>query len=159
MPRRKTAPRKGLPLFPGSKHPFADLLGLTRSRPRRSDSQTRMRILPMMFNPIDCVHGGVIFSLIDNDMAGALLTQMAPHERCTTVEAKINYLRPATKGTLVCTSRLLQRENNVALVEAEVHSGKTLIAKGLGTYLVFVPRPKVKAKSRVARKKVVRRAK
>jgi len=151
--RGKPAAPKGYQLFPGSKHPFADLLGMTRKKPRRGTSQTSMRVKPMMFNPINCVHGGVIFSLIDSDMAGALVTQMEPHERCTTVEAKINYLRPATKGTLVCTSRLLQRENNVALVEAEVHSGKTLIAKGLGTYLVFVPRPKVKTKPQAARKK------
>jgi acyl-coenzyme A thioesterase PaaI-like protein len=38
------------------------------------------------------VHGGVVGTLVDFAMGGALTSLLGPGERCATLEVKINYL-------------------------------------------------------------------
>ena len=49
-------------------------------------------------NPYGVVHGGVLFTLVDYAMGGALTSVLEGSQRCTTLEIKINYVAPATEG-------------------------------------------------------------
>ena len=49
-------------------------------------------------NPYGVVHGGVLFTLTDYAMGGALTSALEGGQRCTTLEIKINYVAPATEG-------------------------------------------------------------
>src|SRR5439155_2147354 len=49
-------------------------------------------------NPYGVVHGGVLFTLVDYAMGGALTSALEGGQRCTTLEIKINYVAPATEG-------------------------------------------------------------
>ena len=50
---------------------------------------------------------------------------------------KISYLRPAKSGHLVCDSRVVHREGNIATIESEVRSGEDVIARALAVYAIF----------------------
>lgn len=87
-------------------------------------------------NPNQIVHGGVTYTMVDQAMGSALYTALGPDESASTLEIKINYLRAATAGRLVCDGWVVEREGRLATMEAEVRNGDVLIAKALGTYVV-----------------------
>lgn len=92
-------------------------------------------------NPNGIVHGGVTYTLVDQAMGSALYGTLAVDEAASTLEIKINYLRAARMGELVCEGWVVEREGRIATLEAEVKNGDVLIAKALGTYIV-TPRRK-----------------
>jgi acyl-CoA thioesterase len=88
-------------------------------------------------NPYGVVHGGVIYSLVDYAMGGAMVSRLRPGERCATLEVKINYLAPVTGGELSAEARLIERTNRVGVLEATVHgeSGR-LVALATGSFYI-----------------------
>jgi len=95
----------------------------------------RLPIRPEFLQP-DVVHGGVIYSLADTAAAHAVLTMIYPKEWATTIEQKINFLRPATSGAILATARVVQLGNRIAYCEAEVSAeGGKLIAKSTATIM------------------------
>jgi acyl-CoA thioesterase len=99
----------------------------------------RLAVRPEFFQP-DVVHGGVIYTLADTVAAHSVLTMVYPEEWITTVEQKINFLRPVAAGAMVATARVVQLGSRIAYSEAEIsiESGK-LIAKSSAT-LMRLPR-------------------
>jgi uncharacterized protein (TIGR00369 family) len=95
----------------------------------------RLAVRPEFFQP-DVVHGGIIYTLADTVAAHAVLTMIYPKEWATTVEQKINFLRPVTGGAILGTARVLQLGNRLAYSEAEIstEAGK-LIAKSTATLM------------------------
>ena len=92
---------------------------------------------PDHLNPYGTVHGGVVYSLVDQAMGGALFSRLEPGERCATLEIKINYLAPVTSGDITAEASLLQRTKRTAVVEARVHAGSgALIAHATGTFFI-----------------------
>ena len=90
-----------------------------------------------LFNPNGVVHGGVIYSLADTGMGGALHSRLKEGELCSTVEIKIVYFRPVVSGTLRCDSEVIRRGKRLAFTESEIHRGDRLIAKATGTFSIF----------------------
>ena len=72
-------------------------------------------------------------------MGAALYSALPQTELASTLEIKINYLRAATTGRLLCEGWLVERADNLAILESDVRQGEQLIAKALGTYMI-VPR-------------------
>src|SRR5215831_2117437 len=99
----------------------------------------RLPVRPEFFQP-DVVHGGVIYTLADTVAAHSVLTMVYPEEWITTVEQKINFLRPVAAGAMLATARVVQLGNRIAYSEAEIsiESGK-LVAKSSAT-LMRLPR-------------------
>jgi len=57
-----------------------------------------LRVQPMHFNSQGAVHGAALFTLADTGMGAALFSVLEPHERCSTIEVKINYFKPVLEG-------------------------------------------------------------
>ena len=53
-------------------------------------------------------------------MGYAVISTLLPDEGFTTVEMKINFLRPVWKGTLTATARMKKGGKTVGLVECDV---------------------------------------
>ncbi len=70
-------------------------------------------------------------------MGGALALLLDRNELCTTVEIKISYFLAVSSGTLTCDTRIIHKGNRIATLESEVKQGKKLIAKAIGTFLVY----------------------
>lgn len=88
-------------------------------------------------NPHGVVHGGVVYSLVDCAMGGALTSRLEPGERCATLEVKINYLAAASSGELRAEAWVVERTRRVGVLQARVTTdGDRLVALAIGTFYI-----------------------
>jgi uncharacterized protein (TIGR00369 family) len=92
------------------------------------------------FNLLSTVHGGWTAAILDTAMALSNLSTLAPDQSFTTLDIRINYLRPITaeNGELTATGSVIQGGRKVAYCEARLtdREGK-LLAHGTGSCLVL----------------------
>lgn len=125
------------------KNPFAELVGFTLRPGRRGSGScsAALEVRPELLNPNGVVHGGALFSMADTVMGAALHTTLAPGEFCATVEIKIHFLQPVTKGKIRSRTRLVHRGSRIAVLESQISVGRQQVALALGTFAIFAPRP------------------
>ena len=129
------------------KNPFAERIGFALQMGRRGSGTgtAAIEVRPELLNPNGVVHGGVLFAMADTAMGAALHTTLAQGEYCATVEIKIHFLQPVSKGKIRCTTRLVHRGSRIAVLESHIRVGRQQVAQALGTFAIFVPRaPKAK---------------
>lgn len=66
------------------------------------------------------IHGGILCDLADAAMGFAFASTLGPGETFTTLELKINFLRPVIEGILTASARVAHRGKTVGLVECDV---------------------------------------
>jgi len=121
--------------------PFADLLGLRRATMEDGRCRFEATVRPGHMNPHGVVHGGVVYTLVDYAMGGAVTSRLAPGERCATLEIKINYLAPVSEGRLAAEAWVVARTARVAVLEARVQAdGDRLVALATGSFYIQTPR-------------------
>lgn len=82
------------------------------------------------------LHGGATAALIDTAVAFAIVGASDPRARFTTVEMKVNYLRPISEGRIVAEAWLIRDGRRIVVAECNVYdSQRRLAAKGLLTYI------------------------
>jgi acyl-CoA thioesterase len=118
-------------------NPFGELIGLSFSKWGDGRSECQLHVEEKLLNPYGVVHGGVIYSLADTAMGGALYSLMSEDERCVTVEMKVVYFRPVTSDSLECTAEVAYRSKKLGFVEAAVKNGVREVAKASATFLIF----------------------
>lgn len=70
------------------------------------------------------VHGGVTSMLIDTAGGAACFTRLdLPGERVSTVDLRVDYLRPGPPADLWVVARVVRLGNRVAVTRMEVYSG------------------------------------
>jgi uncharacterized protein (TIGR00369 family) len=121
--------------------PFAHLLGMEPLDAGPGWVEIGLEIAPQHTQHDGLVHGGVAASLADTSVALAAHTLIPPDWRVVTIEFKINFLRPARSGRLVCRGQVLRPGRSVTVAEAEVAAiqgdTRTLIAKALATIAIL----------------------
>ncbi len=87
--------------------------------------------------PFGNVHGGVYSTLVDTAGFWAAYSRVSEEAALTTVEMKLNYLAPLSKGRLVARGRCLKEGKTLCLSETSVEepSGR-LLAHGMVTLMV-----------------------
>ncbi len=128
---------KALPLNKKGFNPFCELIGLEFDSHEKGSSQCRLAISPKLFNPHGVVHGGVVYSMADTGMGAALYPCMEPGHLCATVEIKISYFKPATKGELICQTRITHLGKKIAFLHSDILQNDRPIASATGTYCIF----------------------
>lgn len=92
------------------------------------------------YNPIGMVHGGLVCTLLDSALGCATQTKLPAGLGYTSIEIKVNYLRPVTSesGLLTCVGRVTKPGRRVTFAEGEVvdKNGK-VVATASGSLLVF----------------------
>jgi uncharacterized protein (TIGR00369 family) len=91
-------------------------------------------------NPIGTIHGGWISALLDSAMACAVHTTLKPGQGYTSVEMKINFVRPVlpSSGALICEGKLIHRGGTLATSEGKlVDAAGKLLAHGTETCIVI----------------------
>lgn len=94
-------------------------------------------------NPLGTVHGGLVSTLLDSALGCAAHTTLPAGIGYTSIEIKVNYLRPVQiGGVLTCTGRVTKPGRRVAFAEGEVvdESGR-IVATGSSSLLVFPMEP------------------
>ncbi len=121
--------------------PFSNHLGMHLIERSEGKSHFQLTIQDFHFNPQKVVHGGVLYSLADSGMGGALypLLNLENGEICATIEIKMTYFKAARKGILDCRTVVINKGKRVAMMESEIWNEDKLIAKATGSYAIFIP--------------------
>jgi uncharacterized protein (TIGR00369 family) len=89
-------------------------------------------------NPMGTLHGGILCDIADGAMGMAYASTLEEGESFTTLELKINFLRPVTAAHLVAEGIVVQRGKTVGLAECSVTDERgRLIAKATSTCLTL----------------------
>ena len=92
------------------------------------------------FNPLGTIHGGWTATILDSAMACAAHTTLKVGEGYTTLEMKLNYVRPVMpdSGTVRCEGRLIHRGGSVITSEGRLTDARgKLLAHGSETCMVL----------------------
>ena len=92
------------------------------------------------YNPIGTVHGGVAATLLDSCMSCAVQTTIEAGLGYTTLEIKVNMVRPITEktGPIRAEGRSLHTGRRSATAEGKIlDAAGTLLAHGTTTCIVF----------------------
>jgi uncharacterized protein (TIGR00369 family) len=118
--------------------PIADLIGLEAVGFENGEAIMELEAGERHSNPMGTIHGGILCDLADAAMGMAYFSQLEPGETFTTLELKINYLRPFWTGRLVAHGRVVHRGKTVGMTECDVVDDKgRLIAKATSTCLTL----------------------
>ncbi|HEX5829680.1 MAG TPA: PaaI family thioesterase [Gemmatimonadaceae bacterium] len=89
-------------------------------------------------NPMGMLHGGILCDIADAAMGIAWASELEDGESFTTLELKINFLRPVWRGTLRAEGAVVQRGRTVGLVECSVlDDAGRLVARAGSTCLTL----------------------
>ena len=107
--------------------------------------EVAFEVLPRQehYNPIGTVHCGLAMTLLDSAMACSVHTHLAPGVGYTTVEAKINLVRPimAETGKLRALGKTIHVGSRIATAEGRlVDDAGKLYAHGTTTCIVLSAR-------------------
>ncbi len=93
---------------------------------------------PQHANPMGTLHGGILCDIADAAMGMAFASTLAPDESFTTVELKINFLRPVWQALLRANGKVVRRGRSLGYVECEITDKRgQLVAKAASTCLVL----------------------
>jgi uncharacterized protein (TIGR00369 family) len=89
-------------------------------------------------NPMGTLHGGVLCDVADAAMGYAFAATLDAGESFTTLELKINFLKPIWKARLKATGRVVRRGRVIGLVECDVtDEGGSLVARASSTCMTL----------------------
>ena len=84
------------------------------------------------------LHGGILCDVADGALGCAFASTLEEGETFTTLELKINFLRPFWSGLLTATGRVVHRGRTVGMTECDVTDAEgRLIAKATSTCLAL----------------------
>jgi len=93
---------------------------------------------PQHSNPMGTLHGGILCDIADAAMGLAYASTLEEGESFTTLELKINFLKPVWKGHLRADGRVIKRGKTIGLVECEIaDSAGGLVAKSSSTCMTL----------------------
>ncbi len=78
--------------------------------------RVHMPVSPHTHNPVGMLHGGVLATALDVSM-GHLIHHVTG-KGGSTVEMKIQYLRPVTEGAVICEGRFLKQGRRLSFMES-----------------------------------------
>ena len=118
--------------------PVATLIGFTIGSIEPGRVVMEMDAGPPHANPMGTVHGGILCDLADAAMGMAYASTLDEGETFTTLELKINFLKPVWTGRLIGTGRLVKAGHTVGFVECDVHDDKDrLVARASSTCMTL----------------------
>jgi len=122
--------------------PFIRLMGMRLLSAAGGKSVMQCRIRPVLRNTAGTLHGGVMGALVDMSVATALRSVMPLSSGMTTVEYKVNFLKPVPEGVVTAHGTILRLGKTIAAGSVEIRNGEEeVVAFGSATYYI-VPNPK-----------------
>jgi uncharacterized protein (TIGR00369 family) len=118
--------------------PIARLLGARLTAIEIGRARMELAADERLANPMGTLHGGVLCDIADAAMGMAYASTLAEGESFTTLELKINFLRPVWRAALVADGTVVQRGRTVGLAECAITDEKgRLVAKATSTCLTL----------------------
>jgi uncharacterized protein (TIGR00369 family) len=98
----------------------AQLLGFRVVRVGNGEGVIELATEERHSNPMGTLHGGILCDIADAAMGTAYASQLQEDESFTTLELKINFLRPVWKSTLTAAGHVVSRGRTVGLVGCDI---------------------------------------
>lgn len=83
--------------------------------------------------PFGDVLGGFLAAMLYDTVGPAVLATLGPGEFITTLDLATHFLRSATSGRFVGRGRILQRTDDIAIVEASLADDRSTVATATAT--------------------------
>lgn len=88
-------------------------------------------------NPMQRVHGGLIAALADAAMGIAFGRTLVDNQDFSTIEMKVNFVRPVKEGRLTASANVVQRGLRIGFVECDIKNERgKLVATATSTCTV-----------------------
>jgi uncharacterized protein (TIGR00369 family) len=119
--------------------PIAQTIGFTMVSAAADRAVIRLEADPARHgNPMGTIHGGVLCDIADAAMGMAYASTLADGESFTTLDLKINFVRPVWHATLEAEAVVVHRGRTVGLVECTVTDAqRRIIARAMSTCLTL----------------------
>ncbi len=118
--------------------PYFSLLSMELNSIGMGESHMKVAVEKKHLQPFGMVHGGAYASLIDAAAFWAVYPQLDERVGLTTIELKINYLAPLSKGVMLAKGRSIKVGKTLCLGEASiVDEDGRLLAHGTETLIVL----------------------
>jgi len=118
--------------------PIASLLGFTLTAVGEGTATIELKVDERLANPMGTLHGGALCDITDAAMGMAWASTLGEGETFTTLELKINFLKPVWSGTLQARGRVVKAGRTVGLVECDVLDAQDrLVARASSTCMTL----------------------
>lgn len=123
--------------------PVGRLVGFRPTSVETGKAVFELEAGPQHANPMGTLHGGILCDVADAAMGVAYASMLGDGESFTTIELKINFLRPFRSGTLVATARVVKGGRTIGLAECDVTDTEgRLIARAMSTCMTLRDEPR-----------------
>lgn len=118
--------------------PIATLIGFTLISVEPGEAVIEFEATERHANPMGTLHGGVLCDIADAAMGVAYASTLGDGESFTTLELKINFLKPVWTGKLRAVGHVVTRNRTIGLVECDVSDEKeSLVARATSTCMTL----------------------
>jgi uncharacterized protein (TIGR00369 family) len=118
--------------------PFNSLVGLKAAAVHDDGVTLECRFRPELRNAHGTLHGGVYGTIADAAVGMAIFSHFDGQRRATTVEMKVNYFLPVTKGKIVARARLRRIGSTLAIGQVDLSDSKgALVGIAIVTYKIL----------------------
>lgn len=100
--------------------PVAKLVGFAITEVDPGRAVFEMDAGPQHASPLGSVHGGIVCDLVDGAMGVSHASLLEEGETFTTLELKINFLKPVWSGRLRAEGKVIKQGKTIGLVEGRV---------------------------------------
>jgi uncharacterized protein (TIGR00369 family) len=118
--------------------PIARLIGFDLISVKPGEAVVELQAAEKHANPMGTLHGGVLCDIADAAMGIAYSSNLDEGESFTTLELKINFLRPVWKAGLRAVGRVVNQGRTVGLVECDITDETgNLVARATSTCMTL----------------------
>jgi uncharacterized protein (TIGR00369 family) len=118
--------------------PIATLFGFTLKSVEPGQAVIDFEASQRYANPMGTLHGGVLCDIADYAMGFAYASTLEEGETFTTLELKINFLKPVWNAHLRAVGRVVKKGRTIGLVECDVTDEKqSLVARASSTCMTL----------------------
>ncbi len=118
--------------------PIATLLGFRLVSAEPGAAVVEFEATEQHANPMGTLHGGVLCDIADAAMGIAYACTLEEGETFTTLEMKINFLKPVWKARLKAAGRVVKKGRTIGLVECDVtDENQQLVARASSTCMTL----------------------
>jgi uncharacterized protein (TIGR00369 family) len=118
--------------------PVAEVIGFHVTEVEKGRVVVEMDATERLHNPMGTLHGGILCDIADAAMGYAFATTLAEDEIFTSVDIKLNFLKPIFNSKLRAEGKLIKKGSTVGLLECHVYDEKqSLVAHSTSSCMVL----------------------
>jgi len=118
--------------------PVAQLIGFTLTSVQHGKAVVKLEATERHANPMGTLHGGILCDIADAAMGIAYASLLQKGETFTTLELKINFLKPVWIARLQAEGKVVSSGKTIGLVECNIIDDKQrLVAKASSTCMTL----------------------